>query len=200
MSAHDDVCQRILNRMIAQFMTEDVYLALQADLGCGVGLGSDGSFLIRIHGLNDKLPNLLKTILPHISNACDRLEEGMFDELLRNIEKDYFNSMIDPGDLAYGIQMSVLDQTYKTSVDLHGTCNSITFESFKSFSTHCLKSFLFVKGLVQGNMNEEQASQMYDNVVSQMITKTASKFSDNDLEPEFRNIEEGDSRLSLIHI
>ena len=34
--------------------------------------------------------------------------------------------------------------------------------------------------------------------MSQIITKTPSQFSDNDLEPEFRKIDEGDSRIRVI--
>ena len=83
LSAHDRICRCILETMIGQLITEDVYPAIPAYLGCSVGLENDGSVIIGIDGLNDKLPNLLKTILPHISDACDRLEEGMFDELIK---------------------------------------------------------------------------------------------------------------------
>ena len=198
LSAHDRICRCILETMIAQLITEDVYPAIQAYLGCSVGLENDGSVIIGIDGLNDKLPNLLETILPHILDACDKLEEGMFNELLSKIKKDYFNSMIDPGGLACDIQMSVLNQNYKTSLEFHKTCKAITFQSFKSFSRHYLDSFLFVKGLVQGNMDQEQAFLMYDNVMTQLITKTSSQFMDNDLEPEYNRMEQGEKCIRVM--
>lgn len=180
-SAENIICKNILEDMICQRMIEDVYPAIQAFLGYNVSLCSDGSITIQISGLNHKLPLLLETILKNISETHQNLEESMFDAIQNQTKKDYFNIMIDPSMLASDLQMNVLYKSDVTYMELHQTVNTITFETLKVFAKEFFHSFSFVRGLVQGNVSEDQACKLYNTAKSVLIKESTMLLGDKDV-------------------
>ena len=193
-SPENIICLHVLEEMMDQLMIEDMYPAIRALLGYSVSLcpHPSDSITISLNGFNDKIPELLKTVLYNISEVQDKLHEDMFDSILHQKKKDYFNSVIDPSSLADDLQTAVFYKSYLTDVELHNVVETIDFNSFRSFAKEFFHSFSIVKALVQGNISREEACVLYEMVKDSLIAKRESNSHGKDfLEMNYNRIPKG---------
>jgi len=166
-SVENAVCLDLLVSCLGQIMITDTYAADQALLEHTVNVGDKGEITIKINGLNDKLILLLETILTHLSKLHSNTELcSVFDAVKDQTKKNYYNFFIAPSKLVRDVRLSVLQDVHWTAMEKHKAVSSITIDMVKSFAEQFLQSSkIFVQGLVQGNVTEEEAMKMHSLVL-----------------------------------
>ena len=165
------VCLDLLVACLGQIMIKDTYAADQALLEHTVGVGERGEIFIKINGLNDKLLLLLKTILKHLSELHSNAElPNVFNAVRDQTKKGYYNFFINPSKLVRDVRLSILQDVHWTAMEKHKTIMNISLDMIKGFAKKFLvASNLYIQGLVQGNVTEIEASNMYDMVKQSLI-------------------------------
>lgn len=153
----------ILIQLLIIQLTETLYSATVAELLYGLST-SDRGIVIKISGYNQKLPYLVKMIAKHIKNLVTGLTEEMFEAVKDKLSNTYYNKLIKPATLAKDVRLSLLVSHYFTSTEKFGVIDQITFESIKEFCNVFFKK-LYIKALVQGNVNKDVATEVIDDFV-----------------------------------
>ena len=172
-SVEHGVCLDLVVSCLGQIMIKDTYAADQALLEHTVSVGERGEINIKINGLNDKLLLLLQTIMKHISelHLNDDLS-NIFESVRDQTKKNYYNFFIKPSKLVRDARLSVLQDVHWTAMEKHKAIKNVSLEMVKSFAKEFLfTSNVYVQGLVQGNVTETEAIEMYNVVKAGLIDK-----------------------------
>lgn len=159
-SIENAVCLDLMVGCMAQQMIEDVYPAEMAQLDSSFFAGERG-IILKMNGLNDKLPLLLETIFQHFSVFETRLTDDMFKAVRDQIKKNYYNSFIKPMKLVRELRLFILQDVFHTKRQKHSIVDNITKEKVCQFAKSFFDSGLFMQTLVQGNVTQEDAVQLY---------------------------------------
>ena len=175
-SVENAVCLDLLVSSLGQIMITDTYAADQALLEHTVNVGDRGEITIKINGLNDKLILLLKTILTYLSELSSNPELcSVFDAIRDQTKKNYYNFFIDSSKLVRDVRLSVLQDVHWTAMEKHQAVSGITIEMVKTFTKRFLQSSnIYVQGLVQGNVTEEEAISMHTLVLDALASHEKS--------------------------
>ena len=165
-SAEAGVLLDLLVYALDLLMIEDIYPATQALLDYSISIGERGEFNVRVSGLNDKLPNLLKTILDHLSNFEQNISDDTFCAVKEQTKRNYFNFFIKPSRVVRDLRLQVLQDCYWSAREKHAVIDTITLDQMNQFvKEFCCAQQAFVQGLVQGNITKQAACDMF-----QMVT------------------------------
>lgn len=140
-------------QVLGQNIKEDVYAADVAMLYYSI-YNDETGLILKVHGLNQKLPILFETILDHIANFD--VTDALFDAVKTHLSETYYNDFIKPSKLCRDVRMSILQQVHWTTVDKRAVVSSITKDMLLAFVKE-FKSHLFIEGLVQGNVTSVEA-------------------------------------------
>ena len=128
-SVGNAVALDVICNCICQLMTEATYPADIAQLSFSLYPNERG-LLVKVSGLNDKLLNLLCTILDYLD--AKKLEPALTDELFRAVKeqtkKNYYNSFIQPMKLVRELRLDILQVDHYNAVERHSEIDSITKE------------------------------------------------------------------------
>ena len=198
-SPEERIYRCILDDMINHMILEDEYPAIQALLGTSISLSSDGSMTIGVNGLNENLMVLMELLVSFLSQTDwpIQLDERLFETLLDQLKKDFFNGIIDPSFLAGDLHLAILQKTYPTNLELLEAIKKVNYAYFWKFSLEFLNSFVYIKGLVQGNMAKDEAIAMFEMVRDNLIKKNNDGFCGKNLEEEFNKIGKGEMFLRV---
>jgi len=111
--------------------------------------------------LSDKLPAFLKTILGHIRNLSKNISPDLFQAVMEQQRKDYYNHSIKPKKLVRDVRLSVLQDIYWSPYLKYNKVRDCTVEELKEFTNRFLAAS-YLQGLVQGNMTAAAARQVDD--------------------------------------
>jgi len=168
------ICLDLLVFGLDQLMIEDIYPATQALLDYTISVGERGEFNIRVSGLRDKLPNLLRTITEHLTNFGGNMSESTFKAVKDETKRNYFNFFIKPSRIVRDMRLKVIQDCFWTAQEKHAAIDAVTVDRLKQFvSDFCtVADDTFVQGLVQGNIAKDSALQMY-RMVTQALQPTS---------------------------
>ncbi|XP_023349391.1 nardilysin [Eurytemora carolleeae] len=94
----------LLANCVLQLMVEDVYPADLAQLNFSL-YASETGLVIKVSGLSDKLPRLMETILKHLTAMSDTIQESLFNAVLEQQRKNYYNHSIKPSKLVRDVRL-----------------------------------------------------------------------------------------------
>lgn len=157
------VCLDLVVSCLGQLMIEDTYPADIAQLNYSVYCGERG-ILVKLNGLNEKLPLLLQTILEHFKSFSKDLDEDLFKAVREQVKKNYYNNFLKPDKLVREVRLAVLQDVFWTARQKHRIISDITVEDVVQFNELMYKEDLFVQVLVQGNVTEDEARDIYGEI------------------------------------
>ncbi|RZB40351.1 nardilysin-like, partial [Asbolus verrucosus] len=164
-------------------LIEEAYPAQVAQLSYAFKTNDKG-ITLKVSGYNEKLHVLIELITKHLVNFNSSLTEDMFVAVKDKLTKYYYNCLLKPNTLSKDIRLNVLVDSYYTMVDKYNSISSITFENMKQFAQNFV-SKLYIKVLVQGNVQKEVAV----NVVNNFITTLNCQAIGAESYPKFRVIQ-----------
>lgn len=111
-------CADILVYLISDTLTETAYLASVCELGSSLSV-NDGGLAMRVHGFDDKLLDLFKTMFDLLMdfrgrdtpNLPDNIEDGRFELCLQAYRRQCANSGMKAGKLASELRVRCLRPT-----------------------------------------------------------------------------------------
>lgn len=136
-------------------MSEELYPAITANLAF-TSEAYEGDLLIKVWGFNEKLPYLLSIIVKYINGLSGRITENVFDAIKDKRLKCYYNMSLKPSVVAKELRLNLLVDKQWDSTERYNTMLGVSFNDIITFSQTYFKS-LYVKVLVQGNVNETTA-------------------------------------------
>jgi len=159
-SLHNSILLDLLVMCTLQVMIEDVYPADLAQLSYSLYSNETG-LMIKVNGLSDKLPAFLETILGHIRNLSKNITPDLFQAVMEQQRKDYYNHSIKPKKLVRDVRLSVLQDIYWSPYLKYNKVRDCTVEELKEFTNRFLDAS-YLQGLVQGNITAAAARQVDD--------------------------------------
>ncbi|KAK7789977.1 hypothetical protein R5R35_006809 [Gryllus longicercus] len=152
--------------LIKQQMVETLYPAEEALLHTSI-YTSDKGLILKVDGYNEKLHLLVDTVIKHMANFENNLNQRMFDAMKEEQLKFYYNNFLKPRKMVKELRFSVVMQVYWSGLDKHSALRNITMEMVKNFSIEFKKS-LYIQCLIQGNIVSEEALSICSNVVKRL--------------------------------
>ncbi|EDV52584.1 nardilysin [Drosophila erecta] len=142
-------------------MAEQLYPALEAGLTYGLYIGDKG-LVMRVSGYNEKLPLLVEIILNMMKTIeLDAAQVNAFKDLKK---RQIYNALINGKTLNLDLRLSILENKRFSMISKYEAVDDITIEDIKSFKDNFHKK-MFVKGLVQGNFTEAQATELMQKIL-----------------------------------
>ena len=120
---------------------------------------------IGVNGLNEKLNVLLNEILVQINNF--ELTEAEFDQAKKEQLEDYNNNFIKPKRLAVDICSKLTVEGYESLFETIEWVKQLTYSQFKEL-IKSIWSETYVQAHVQGNFTNDEAKDMFNNVVQKL--------------------------------
>ena len=148
----------LLVMCLLQNMTEDVYPADLAQLGYSLYAHESG-MVIKVNGLSDKLAKLLEVIIDHLVKFEDETNQEIFEAVLDQQKRNYYNHCIKAKKLVRDVRLSLLQDVYHSPHQKHNIIGSLTLSQLKEFASK-FKSHLTLQALVQGNMTQAAAEDV----------------------------------------
>jgi len=176
---------------LAQICKEDVYPADLAQLYYSM-LATETGFSIKVSGLSDKIFRLLEVILHHLVTMEENVSQPLFEAVLAQTRKDYYNHSIKPSKLVRDVRLSVLQDVYWSGHEKHNKIRDITLQQLKQFSQQFRKK-LFLQALIQGNMTAAEAKDI-DTKVRKVLNHSGL---DEAVDQRCRQVEEGSYYLQV---
>eukprot|EP00095_Tigriopus_kingsejongensis_P008652 maker-scaffold537_size144400-snap-gene-0.25 protein:Tk08652 transcript:maker-scaffold537_size144400-snap-gene-0.25-mRNA-1 annotation:"PREDICTED: nardilysin-like" len=168
-SSRNSACLDLMMSLICQAMVEDTYPADLAQLEFSL-YGSERGVVLKICGLNDKLKILLEEMLKHLMEFSDHIKEDFFNAVKAQNKKGYYNTFIKPMKLVKSLRMDILQDRHHGSMARHAIVSQITMTEIKDFAK-AFSQGLYIQGLVQGNLDEKEALEMYELVKTKVNPK-----------------------------
>ncbi|XP_050307401.1 nardilysin [Anthonomus grandis grandis] len=151
---HVCMLETLVNLLVMD-IAEEIYPASSADLAHGF-MSYERGLVVKVYGFNQKLPVLLDLIAKYLVNLSDTITEDMFLAIKDKLEKNHYNKLLKPSKLAKDIRLNLLANNNWHPVDCYKAMINISFEDVKTYCKEFFKS-LYVKALVQGNVDETTA-------------------------------------------
>ena len=115
--------------------------------------------------MNEKLNVLLNEILVQINNF--ELTEAEFDQAKKEQLEDYNNNFIKPKRLAVDICSKLTVEGYESLFETIEWVKQLTYSQFKEL-IKSIWSETYVQAHVQGNFTNDEAKDMFNNVVQKL--------------------------------
>ncbi|TRY68749.1 hypothetical protein TCAL_02496 [Tigriopus californicus] len=179
-SARNSALLDLMMALTAQSMVEDTYAADLAQLQFQI-YGSERGVVLKAFGLNDKLKLVLSEILKHLVEFGESVDPEFFEAVKAQTKKSYYNAFIKPMKLVKDVRMSILQDQFHGAMDRHAVVSELKLDEVRDFAQK-FRSEIFIHGLVQGNLTEVEALEIYDLVKGKMKAKPIS----NGTIPELR--------------
>ncbi|CAG9763189.1 unnamed protein product [Ceutorhynchus assimilis] len=144
-------------------IAEEIYPATSANLACSFAEFEKG-LTIKIHGLNEKLPILIKLVSKYLKNLPARITEEMFEVIKDKLLKYCNNTLLKPDVIAREMRLNLLVDKHWDPLERVKAMSEITFEDIKNYIEEFLKTF-YVKVLVQGNVDSDTAITTIDQFI-----------------------------------
>ena len=112
-----------------------------------------------VDGYNDKIIRLLEVGLRHVQNACDEIDESIFEAQkahMKNRLKNYIQNVRSVGKDIYA-KITTNDSWMTT--EIYEELDRVTFEDVQKFIPKILKQ-LKIRVLVQGNLTKAQTEEV----------------------------------------
>ncbi|CAG9861964.1 unnamed protein product [Phyllotreta striolata] len=154
-TAKNSVLLDLMMNLLSFAMTEEVYPATIANITHSFNVVENG-MVIKIWGFNEKIPNLIDVIVKYLKDLNSFINEDMFKAVKETIQKHQFNKLLKPTNLAKELRLKILMNNYWMSEDKYLELLNVTFEDTTKFIEN-FKKELYLKVLVQGNVNQEVA-------------------------------------------
>ncbi|WP_370278408.1 insulinase family protein [Pontibacterium sp.] len=170
-TAREAVLTSLYTRMVKDQMNEILYDAYVAGLGTDIYPHMKG-FSVRLSGYNEKLPVLLEKVThalkkPELDAERYAVIKRQYADQLKNARKEKpFNQTINE------IFQLLLPQWSTEEKQL--ALEMITFEDLKAFAPQLLAE-TDLRILAHGNLVEEEATTMADQIVAQLLNKPQAK-------------------------
>ncbi|XP_013890122.1 nardilysin [Austrofundulus limnaeus] len=138
--------------ILAHNLAEPAYDANVAQLDYKLVAGEHG-LLIQLKGFNHKLPLLLELIVDHLAGF--RTNQKVFSMFTEQLQKTYFNHLINPTRLSREVRLLILEPSRWSVIQkFQVLTDGLTVEQLMVFAT-ALKAELYAEGLVQGNFTSQ---------------------------------------------
>lgn len=155
-------------RVLTHNLAEVTYAADCAQLSFSLTTDVTG-LKMKFSGFNHKLPRLFETVIDYIADfSCN---EDVFDALMDQQKRVYHNTYIKPNRMAQELRLNLILQPYWSTVDKSQTVPEVTLSKLLSFANE-FKSKLFVEGLVQGNISQEEAKEIENYLLTKINAET----------------------------
>lgn len=142
-------------------MAEQLYPALEAGLTYGLYIGDKG-LVMRVSGYNEKLPLLVEIILNMMQTI--ELDIGQVNAFKDLKKRQIYNALINGKSLNLDLRLSILENKRFSMISKYESVDDITMDDIKSFKENFHKK-MYVKGLIQGNFTEDQATDLMQKVL-----------------------------------
>ncbi|KAF4521421.1 hypothetical protein B566_EDAN010578 [Ephemera danica] len=169
-----ELCSVQLDLFIAilrQQLNRELYAAEVAELSYSIYSSFEGTACglgMQLSGYNQKLPLLLEAILRQVVRFEQDLNPQMFLAVKDKQKKHYYNIFLKPSKLLKDMNSCLLKYHSWTAVDRYNAIDDISVSQFVQFVGN-LRSRLYVRALMQGNLHKDQAIE-----VMQMVQSTLS--------------------------
>lgn len=161
-SPKSHVLADLYTKYLTETLNSSIYSALAGGLTFSIEPKANG-LVLNIHGYSDKAYNLLSTVLQTIKTLS--LNRDQFDQFKESLLSDYENKELE---MPYFQTVEYLDQIiYEnrvSQVQKAFAIRSITYSQLEEFAAQLFNQ-IFVKGLFYGNMTEEQAIEVTQQIL-----------------------------------
>ncbi|XP_067846322.1 nardilysin-like isoform X2 [Heptranchias perlo] len=159
--------------IVAHNLAEPAYEADVAQLEYKL-VAEEHGLVIKVKGFNHKLGLLFQLIIDHLADFATTPD--VFEMIVEQLKKSYFNVLIKPEKLGKDIRLLILEHGRWSLMQKYQTLmkGGSTVESLMSF-VQILKSQLFVEGLVQGNFTSKESVEFLSYVVKKLQCKSLLK-------------------------
>lgn len=158
--------------LINQQMVETLYPAEEALLNTSV-YASDKGLILKVDGYNEKLHLLIDTVIKHMVNFENNLNQRMFDAMKEEQIKSYYNNFLKPRKMVKEMRFSIVMQVYWSGLDKHNAVQSVSLEMVRAFSKEFRKN-LFIQCLVQGNVSSAEAQKICADAAKKLECRSLS--------------------------
>uniref|UniRef100_A0A1B0CFG8 Uncharacterized protein n=1 Tax=Lutzomyia longipalpis TaxID=7200 RepID=A0A1B0CFG8_LUTLO len=148
--------------ILKYLLMEELTTASEANLMYSI-IPGQRSFTVKVSGYNEKLHLVMDAILKKMVNL--EVTEELFEALKTRQLEEYHNNLIKPRTLNGDIRLSIVEKAYIPQYEKYNALKNITLTDLLDFSKIFLK-FLKIQGLIQGNMTQEEATTITENVLN----------------------------------
>ncbi|XP_017963608.1 nardilysin [Drosophila navojoa] len=165
-SAQNDAMCALYEELVKFLVSEELYPATSAGLNYTFSVGEKG-LILQVHGYNEKLHLLVESIAEAMIRVPSMLNDEMLATFVKDQRKTYFNTLIKPRALNRDVRLCVVEHLRWLMIDKYKSLNNITLKDLQEFAT-LFPQQLYVQGLVQGNVTEEQAHNVMNTLLSRL--------------------------------
>lgn len=117
-----------------------------------------------MYGYNQKLHLVIDEIIRCLKSLADDCTEQQFDTFVQETHNSYENVFIQPKPLATHLCFNILQNYHKPLFEKNKHLRTITFSGFQQFCRDFCAE-MHIKALMQGNLTEDRALNIMNNVV-----------------------------------
>lgn len=121
----------------------------------------------QVSGFNEKLHLIIDVFVKCLKSLVDDTTEKQFEVFVQQQYKMYENIFIKPKVLANELRLTILEAHHALLCEKNQKLQSIKFADFQQFCKD-YTSKLRIKALMQGNLNDDQALEITNNIISEL--------------------------------
>lgn len=175
-------------------LKEETYSAVITELHYSVEILKTG-FEITFHGFNEKLPLLIDIVIQCLKNYESLITEEIFTMIKSKAINSLKNFRYDLDYVTFDLQRSLIEDP---NWDLEQRINCINDIDYKQLLTFYkqLKD-LYCQALIQGNINQTQAINISEKIVSTLNYQPLDKKSYPNM--SIKRLNQGDCRIQMLN-
>lgn len=118
-------------------------------------------------GYNEKLHLIVEVFTKCLKSLAEDTTDKQFEVFVQQQYKIYENIFIKPKVLGNELRLTIIEEHHQLLCEKNQKLRSVQFGDFQKFCRSYIKE-LRIKALMQGNISEEQASNIMGNVLKEL--------------------------------